>query len=139
MSVEISGAPTPVSGPGFPGLTVSVPLSEVPTEVWLDLFALEDLPGKGHRLNASTLEFHLDRDSHDVVKSMDAIQSAIDAANQKYDEAGAQLEAGSSKAGQRSDAVHAKTSRLLEEWYERQRPSESAAGETAIEAGTTSS
>jgi hypothetical protein len=117
MAVEISGAPTPVENPAFAGLTVRVPLSEAPTKVWLDLLALEELPGKGHRLGGEALEFHLDRDSHDVSAAMRKVSKAISGANAKYAVYGQQLEAGATRAEHRHAASVEKISRQLEDWW----------------------
>lgn len=117
MTVQISGPPTPVENPAFAGLTVHVPLNELPTKVWLDLLAVQPLPGKGHRLASEALEFHLDRDSHDVLAAMKKIGEAISAANAEYAVHGQQLEAGATKAEQRHANSVEKISRQLEEWW----------------------
>ena len=123
MAVEIAGTPTLASnGPGFAGITIAVPLSEAPTEVWLDLLALGELPGKGHRLRGATLEMHLDRDAHDVMAAMRKVESAIQVANEQYAEYGKQLEAGAEKADQIGQDARAKIERLLERWWS-ERPS----------------
>ena len=77
MSIRVAGAPSLVENPAFAGLTIRVPLNKAPSKAWLDLLALQELPGKGHRLVDDALDFHLDRGAHDVRAAMRKIALAI--------------------------------------------------------------
>jgi hypothetical protein len=117
MTVRISGQPTPVANPAFAGLTIRVPLDSAPSKAWLDLLALQDLPGKGHRLVGGALDFHLDRGAHDVRAAMRRIALAMIATNAKYLVHGQQLDAGENKAEAIHEAAAAKVTGQLEEWW----------------------
>jgi hypothetical protein len=122
MPVEISGPPVPVDSPRFAGVTIRVPLSETPTEAWLDVLVLQDLPGKGHRLDGAALEVHLDRGSRDVKAAMNTITQGIDKTNQLYEREKTEIESRASGPGKRAEAVKQKVTRLLDEWWKSRRP-----------------
>jgi hypothetical protein len=123
MSIEISGTPTPVPCPRFAGLTIRVPLTEEPTKVWLDLLALQSLPGKGFRLDGAALEFHLDRNDHDVLSAMRKLADAIAKTGEVYERQGAQQEAGATRAEERDANLVRKVSGQLQQWWEDHAPS----------------
>jgi hypothetical protein len=117
MTVRIAGPPEPEKNPAFAGMTIRVPLTTAPSKAWLDLLALQDLPGKGHRLAGDTLYFHLDRGSHDVRSAMRKIALAIIATNAKYAVHGQKLDAGEAKTAAIHDDAITKITGQLRDWW----------------------
>ena len=117
MTIEITGAPTAVSSPGFAGDAVRIPLSEEPTAAWLDHLRRQPLPGKAHRLDGAALEFYLDRDSRDVVGAMKRIADAIAATNTSSAAAAEDDAKAEERLREATDGRREKINRLLEEWW----------------------
>jgi len=116
MSITITAAPVVVATPGFAGDTVRVPLSAEPSAGWLDQLRRQDLPGKAHRVDGAALEFYLDHDTRDVIKAMQRIAKAVEAADHAFDaEAAAEVEA---EIGAEADARRTRIDRLLQQWWE---------------------
>lgn len=118
MSIRVAGAPSLVENPAFAGLTIRVPLNKAPSKAWLDLLALQELPGKGHRLVDDALDFHLDRGAHDVRAAMRKIALAIIRTNAKYGVHGDKLDAGQAKASVIQEDAMAKITDQLQDWWD---------------------
>jgi hypothetical protein len=122
MPVEISDAPRVSPTPGFAGVTVMVPLSEEPTRAWLDQLALQELPGKGHRVGGASIEFHLDRNLTDVQAIMDRLADAIARANVACAERDREAEKAQTARDARHKAQFERVDRGLEKWWTERAP-----------------
>ena len=143
MPITITAVPVVVATPGFAGDTIRVPLSAEPSAMWLDQLRRQELPGKAHRVDGAALEFYLDHDTRDVIKAMQRIAKAINAADQAFDaDAAATVE---SEIETEQDDRRRRIERLLQQWWEqeverreRQRlRAQALAGAGAAEAETT--
>ena len=81
QTLAITGAPHLAEEPSFGALAILVPLSETPSDAWLQHLRATRLPGYAHKKAESGLVFHLDRNDQDVVRAMRGIAEAIEAAN----------------------------------------------------------
>src|SRR5271154_808844 len=133
MSIEISGAPTPARSPAFAGITVRVPLNKEPSRAWLDQLALQELPGKGHRLDGASIELYLDRGLTDVQAVMDRIAEAIAKTNTAYDGLKEELEREDIARTARRNGAIERVAKGLEQWWATRSPAprELAAGDDA--------
>jgi hypothetical protein len=124
MAIRISGQPRVVSSPAFAGLGIRVPLSERPSEPWLELLSTKGLPGKGHRLVDDGIEFYLDRGSRDVLGTMKRLAEAIEATSAEFDSSGAELAQRASRGAEARRAAQEKIDRHLSDWWSQNRPPE---------------
>jgi hypothetical protein len=135
-AIHISDQPSVVASPAFAGLGIRVPLSESPSEAWLELLSTKGLPGKGHRLVADGIEFYLDRGSHDVLGTMKRLAEAIEATSAEFDAARAELARLASRAAEGRRAAQEKIDRQLSDWWSQNRPPEAASSDVAPAEGT---
>jgi hypothetical protein len=86
--------------------------------------AHQKLPGKGHRVSGSSIDFHLGRGDRDVEKALREIDSAIASTNAKYEAAQTLLEQRAGYPAARAEAAIEKLTPLCESWWaSRGRPS----------------
>jgi hypothetical protein len=124
VAIEIAGPPVPIQSPSFAGVTLRVPLSEEPSAAWLDVLVSHDkLPGKGHRVNAEAIDFHLGRGDRDVGKALREIDAAIVSTNEKYETNRDLLEQRARGPAARAHAAIEKVTGICESWWAERTPS----------------
>ena len=113
-----------VDGPAFAGVTVRVPLTEEPSQAWLDLLALQAIPGKGHRVAGAAVEFYLDRGTTNVQEVIKVIAAAITKTSTELAPMLADLEAKAEADRNGATAYRGMVDRRLDTWWSEQRPAE---------------
>ena len=118
MAIEITGPPVPIQSPSFAGVTLRVPVSEQPSAAWLDVLVSHDkLPGKGHRVHANAIDFHLARGDRDVGKALREIDTAIASTNKQYEANRDLLDQRARGPAARADAAIEKVTGICESWW----------------------